>query len=182
MAPSRRSTRTGRSRTSTTTNASQQGKGRQEKPVQKWVQIMRAPAPGISFRVKVWRPYESLTAEERREWDPTLQTDQKLDETIDPSRLSMASNENEGMMSPPTKRPRIGEVPSELSSSSLPTTVLEMPVTGISEITEQANTGTIHAGEDPWGFNAPQLEETGIAEYDSFFLQGVPDDSTDPLF
>ena len=46
-------------------------------PVQKWVKVMRSPAPHISFVVPKWVPVIELTDEERRDYDKEMEEKMK---------------------------------------------------------------------------------------------------------
>jgi hypothetical protein len=51
---------------------------KQDQPVRKWVQVRRAPAPGITFTVPVWVAVENLTMAERYKYEIQEQTKQRL--------------------------------------------------------------------------------------------------------
>jgi hypothetical protein len=51
---------------------------KQNQPVRKWVQVRRAPAPGITFTVPVWVAVENLTMAERYKYEIQEQAKQRL--------------------------------------------------------------------------------------------------------
>lgn len=80
-AAGRRSTRSARGSAKRRRNEGSSRKQRLEevaqRPAKKWVEVLRAPAPGISFRVKTWVPYSELTHLERSEYEEKLEMERE---------------------------------------------------------------------------------------------------------
>ena len=169
-------TRRGRNGDST---ASRLKRAAESGPVQKWVKVMRSPAPRIRFLVKKWVPVTELTQEERQEYDreETEKAKRREKEQLQAKQLTSNDGKAEGKpeipessgsiistmaVSPP--KPQLISQPS-LTSSTLPVGPTSTEESKI-DISEEPATKKIRLDESAEGkiFKAPDTTENQVRD------------------